>query len=379
MKKCIVVSDSFKGTLSSIDISYICEQTIPKFFPECEVIPIPVADGGEGTVDCAFAALNAEPITIEVSGPYMETLVSTYAIYKDEAIIEMASCAGLPLVGTHKDPSLTTTYGVGQMIEDAVMRGCRHIYLGLGGSATNDAGCGCAAALGVRFYNAEGKPFIPAGATLKNIEHIDISSAQEFLKDVTITAMCDVKNPLFGIKGAAYIFAPQKGADEQMVRSLDAGLERFNTVLTQDLGIDMAYTPGGGAAGGFGAGVMALLGGSLVSGIDAILDLTEFESHLSNCDLVITGEGRLDDQSFSGKVISGVTSRTMKHGIPVYAIVGNVGNLSSDLAEHGISAVFETNRNHLPFEEVIPTAWRDYELALADALHYRRLIEKRSM
>ena len=376
MKKCVIVSDSFKGTLSSMEISYIAEQTIPEFFPECNVVPIPVADGGEGTVDSAFAALSAEPVTIEVAGPYMDRVIATYAIKDDFAIIEMAAAAGLPLVGDKKDPSLTTTYGVGQMIEDAVLKGCKKIYLGLGGSATNDVGCGAAAALGVKFYNEQGKPFIPSGATLKNVAKIDTSACKRFLENVKITAMCDVVNPLFGSNGAAYIFGPQKGADINMIMELDSGMEHLNNICISDLDKDLTYIVGGGAAGGFGAGVMAFLGGELVSGIDVILDILDFDKLLDGCDLVITGEGRLDDQSFSGKVLDGITKRTLPKEIPVYAIVGIIGDLTKDVSNYGISAVFETNREHLPFEEVIPRAWEDYERALREAMHYRRLFER---
>lgn len=377
MKKCIIASDSFKGTLSSMQISYICEQEIPQYFPGCEVVPIPVADGGEGTVDCVFAALGAEPVTIEVCGPFMERITATYAVHGSDAIIELASAAGLSLVGNRKEPSNTSTYGVGELIRDAVERGCTHIYLGLGGSSTNDGGCGIAAALGTKFYNSSDVSYIPTGGNLKNLALIDNTAALEFLSGIELTLMCDVTNPLFGSNGAAYVYGPQKGADEYEVNLLDQGLEQLNSVFISSLGKDLAYTKGGGAAGGAAAGVMAMLGGQIKSGIDCLIELTGFDEELENCDLVITGEGRLDNQSFQGKVIDGICRRTLPKEIPVFAIVGSVGELTADPSMHGVSAVFETNRLHRPFEEIKDSAWEDYEQALGDAMRYLRMKERR--
>lgn len=377
MNKCIVVSDSFKGTLKSSDICSIARDTIPRFFPETELITIPMADGGEGTVDCLVAALGAEPVAVSVSGPYSEETEAVYATYGGSAIIEMASCAGLPLVGDRKDPSLTTTYGVGEIIAHAVENGAKHIFLGLGGSCTTDGGCGCAAALGARFFDVDGKSFIPTGSSLKDVAGIDISAVKRRLNGVSITVMCDVDNPMFGPNGAAYVFGPQKGADEEMCRMLDDGLVSLNTAIRESIGMDMANITGAGAGGAMGAGTIAFLGGTICSGIDAILALTRFESRLDGCDLVISGEGRLDDQSFDGKVISGVAERTSKRGIPLYLIVGTAEGLSLDVSKKGISAVFETNREHLPFEEVAPYAAPMYRAALEDALRYRKIFERK--
>ena len=377
MKKCIIASDSFKGSLSSMQISYICEQEIPQYFSGCEVVPIPVADGGEGTVDCVFAALGAEPVTIEVCGPFMERTTATYAVHGKDAVVELASAAGLTLAGSRREPSNTSTYGVGELMRDAIERGCTHIYLGLGGSATNDGGCGIAAALGVKFYNYNGVSYVPTGGTLKNLAIIDNSAALELLEGIEITIMCDVTNPLFGKNGAAYVYGPQKGADEYEVQLLDQGLEQLNSVFISSLGKDLTYIKGGGAAGGAAAGVMAMLGGSIKSGIDSLLDLTGFDEELEDCDLVITGEGRLDDQSFQGKVIDGICRRTLPKEIPVFAIVGSIGKLTVDTTLHGISAVFETNRMHLPFEEIKGNAWEDYEQALGDAMRYLKMKERR--
>ena len=310
MKKCVVVSDSFKGTVSSSEICTIAQRVIPRHFPACELVCIPVADGGEGTVDCFIHAMGAQRVELTVTNALGEKSAAAYARLGELAIIEMAAAAGLPQVGEHRCPGTATTYGVGELIAHAVESGCKRILLGLGGSATNDGGCGCAAALGVSFCDAAGQSFIPVGDTLGRIARIDTSKAGELLRGVELTIMCDVTNPLYGPTGAAYVFAPQKGADAEQVKSLDAGLRHFGDVIRSQLGLDVSAMPGAGAAGGMGAGCVALLGGTIQSGIDAVLDVTGFDRQLDGADLVITGEGRIDFQSANGKVISGVARRT---------------------------------------------------------------------
>ena len=297
MKKCVVVSDSFKGTVSSREICEIAQRVIPRHFPSCEVVCIPVADGGEGTVDCFIQAMGAQRVEVTVTNALGEKSAAAYARIGELAIIEMAAAAGLPQVGALRCPGTATTYGVGELIAHAVHSGCKRILLGLGGSATNDGGCGCAAALGVGFLDADGQSFVPVGDTLGRIARIDTAKADELLRSVEITVMCDVTNPLYGPTGAAYVFAPQKGADAEKVKSLDAGLRHFGDVIRSQLGIDVSRMPGAGAAGGMGAGCVALLGGMIQSGIDAVLDVTGFDRQLEGADLVITGEGRIDSQS----------------------------------------------------------------------------------
>ena len=324
MKKCVVVSDSFKGTVSSREICEIAQRVIPRHFPACEVVCIPVADGGEGTVDCFIQAMGAQRVEVTVTNALGEKSTAAYARIGELAIIEMAAAAGLPQVGALRCPGTATTYGVGELIAHAVDSGCRKILLGLGGSATNDGGCGCAAALGVRFYDADGQSFVPVGDTLGRIARIDNAEAEALLRSVEITVMCDVTNPLYGPTGAAYVFAPQKGADAEKVKSLDAGLRHFGDVIRSQLGIDVSRMPGAGAAGGMGAGCVALLGGTIQSGIDAVLDVTGFDRQLEGADLVITGEGRIDSQSADGKVVSGVARRTRAKGVPLIAIAGGI-------------------------------------------------------
>ena len=376
MKKCVVVSDSFKGTVSSREICAIAQQVIPRHFPACEVICIPVADGGEGTVDCFIQAMGAQRVEVTVTNALGEKSAAAYARLDELAIIEMAAAAGLPQVGALRCPGTATTYGVGELIAHAVDSGCRRILLGLGGSATNDGGCGCAAALGVRFYDADGQSFVPVGDTLGRIARIDTAEAAALLRSVEITVMCDVTNPLYGPTGAAYVFAPQKGADAEKVKRLDAGLRHFGDVIRSQLGIDVSAMPGAGAAGGMGAGCAALLGGTIQSGIDAVLDVTGFDRQLEGADLVITGEGRIDSQSADGKVISGVARRTRAKGIPLIAIAGGIADSAGAVYDIGVSAMFSTDRAALPVDMLGARSPGDYEATLNDVMSLIAIAER---
>lgn len=363
MKKCIVISDSFKGSLPSRDICAIARERIPLFFPACEVRALSVADGGEGTVDCFLDSCGGERVLVSgVQNPYGEPIDAAYGLLPDgTAVVEMAAAAGLPLVAGRKNPCVTTTYGVGQLIADALARGARRIVLGLGGSATNDGGCGCAAALGVRFTDAGGTSFVPVGATLDRIAHIDASAVRERLHGVRVIAMCDITNPTHGHSGAACIFAPQKGADEAAVRELNASV---------------AMLPGAGAAGAFGAGCVALLGAELRRGIEVVLDVVGFDALLTDADLVITGEGRIDAQSTHGKVVGGVARRAHARGVPVFAIVGDVGDDAYGAYDAGVSAIFSINRLAVPRDEAKARSHIDYTHTLDDLLRCIRAAEQ---
>ena len=262
MKKAVLIPDSFKGTLSSTQICGIMASEIRKQHPDCEIMSIPVADGGEGSVDAFLTAVGGEKVWLQVSGPHFEPMQSFYGLIDGgrTAVIEMASCAGLPLVEGNPDARGTTTYGVGEMILDAARRGVSRIIAGLGGSCTNDGGCGAAAAIGVRFLNRDGESFVPSGGPLAQIERIDMSGRSEDLDGVEIIAMCDIDNPMYGETGAAYIFGPQKGADHDMILELDAALIHLCGCIRKDLGTDLSKTPGGGAAGAMGAGMVAFFG-----------------------------------------------------------------------------------------------------------------------
>lgn len=376
MKKCVVVSDSFKGTVSSREICAIAQRVIPRHFPACEVVCIPVADGGEGTVDCFIQAMGAQRVEVTVTNALGEKSAAAYAHLDELAIIEMAAAAGLPQVGARRCPGTATTYGVGELIAHAVGSGCKRILLGLGGSATNDGGCGCAAALGVGFLDADGQSFAPVGDTLGRIGRIDTAKAEELLHGVELTIMCDVTNPLYGPTGAAYVFAPQKGADAEKVKSLDAGLRHFGDVIRSQLGIDVSAMPGAGAAGGMGAGCVALLGGIIQSGIDAVLDVTGFDRQLEGADLVITGEGRIDSQSADGKVISGVARRTRTKGIPLIAIAGGIADSAGAVYDIGVSAMFSTDRAALPVDMLGARSPGDYEATLNDVMSLIAIAER---
>lgn len=376
MKKCVVVSDSFKGTVPSREICAIAQRVIPRHFPACEVVCIPVADGGEGTVDCFIQAMGAQRVEVTVTNALGEKSAAAYARLDELAIIEMAAAAGLPQVGARRCPGTATTYGVGELIVHAVGSGCKRILLGLGGSATNDGGCGCAAALGVGFLDADGQSFIPVGDTLGRIGRIDTAKAEELLHGVELTIMCDVTNPLYGATGAAYVFAPQKGADAEKVKRLDAGLRHFGDVIRSQLGIDVSAMPGAGAAGGMGAGCVALLGGIIQSGIDAVLDVTGFDRQLEGADLVITGEGRIDSQSADGKVISGVARRTRTKGIPLIAIAGGIADSAGAVYDIGVSAMFSTDRAALPVDMLGARSPDDYEATLNDIMSLIAIAER---
>lgn len=376
MKKCVVVSDSFKGTVSSREICEIAQRVIPRHFPACEVVCIPVADGGEGTVDCFIQAMGAQRVEVTVTNALGEKSAAAYARIGELAIIEMAAAAGLPQVGALRCPGTATTYGVGELIAHAAHSGCKRILLGLGGSATNDGGCGCAAALGVGFLDTDGQSFVPVGDTLGRIARVDTAKADELLRSVEITVMCDVTNPLYGPTGAAYVFAPQKGADAEKVKSLDAGLRHFGDVIRSQLGIDVSAMPGAGAAGGMGAGCVALLGGTIQSGIDAVLDVTGFDRQLEGADLVITGEGRIDLQSAGGKVISGVARRTKAKGISLIAIAGGIADSAGAVYDIGVSAMFSTDRAALPVDMLGARSPGDYEATLSDIMSLIAIAER---
>ena len=372
MKKCVVISDSFKGTLSSLEICGIARESIRRFFPACQVEAIPVADGGEGTVACFIEAIGAVPVTVSVSGPYGEAVRAVYGRSGETAILEMAAAAGLNLAEGRLNPEKTTTYGVGELIRHAVINGCREILLGLGGSCTNDGGCGCAAALGTRFLRENGEAFVPTGETLRQIACIDGTQTKWLLEGVRITVMCDVDNPLCGPRGAAHVFGPQKGADRAMAERLDAGLHHLDSRFRHSLS-DM---PGAGAAGGMGAGCVAFLGAELKPGIEAVLDVVDFDRRLRGADLAITGEGRIDSQSVHGKVISGIARRI--HGIPLIAIVGGIGSGAEEAYKLGVTAIFGTDRPAVDFRSYPESPAVYYRRTLEDILRLIQALAPRS-
>ncbi|MBQ9938864.1 MAG: glycerate kinase [Oscillospiraceae bacterium] len=358
--KFILVPDSFKGTVSATQICGIMRDALQRHLPGCEVVSFPVADGGEGTVSCFVEAMQGELCSCAVSGPFFDKVDSFYGIITDNggkktAVIEMAAAAGLPLAEASvngKDPLKATTYGVGELMLEAVKNGCEKIILGLGGSATNDGGCGAAAAVGVRFYDANGEQFIPLGGSLSQIDRIDVSEIDPALRNVEIVTMCDVDNPLFGESGAAYIFSPQKGADADTVKVLDQNLIDLDKAIQRSLGLELADRPGAGAAGGMGIGMMAFFSSKLTSGITVVLDTVGFDDAVKGATMVFTGEGRIDGQSVRGKVISGVTQRAKQAGVPVTVIAGDAAEGVEAAYDLGVTAIFSTNRVAKPFSEI---------------------------
>lgn len=377
MRKYVVIPDSFKGCLSSGEICDIIAREIRRRDPEARVCALPVADGGEGTVDAFLGALGGEKVAVPCRDPYGRPLTAHYGLFPDgkTAVIEMAAAAGLPLVGEDRRVADTTTYGVGQLIAHALKRGAERIILGLGGSATNDGGCGAAAALGVEFLDAEGKTFVPVGGTLRRIAHIRTAGLLPALRQVEVIAMCDIDNPLCGESGAAAVFAPQKGADAATVRMLDEGLAHLAAVIEMDLGRSLLALPGGGAAGGFGAGSVAFLGARLQMGIEAVLDLTDFDRLAADAYLVITGEGRLDSQSLRGKVVVGVARRARALGVPVVALVGSSETDIAAAYDAGVTAVFPINPAPTTLSEALAHARTHLAFTAENVLRFARCLE----
>lgn len=343
--KVIIAPDSYKGTLGASQVADIISKAVKEACPDAQTVLVPIADGGEGTVD----SLGAEKKYFTVKGSQYENVCAFYGVLGDTAVIELAACAGLPMA-KELDPSTATTYGVGQLISKALDKGFRKFIVALGGSSTNDMGCGMAAALGVKFYDAKNNEFVPAGGTLSKIHKIDISDIDTRISNSSFVTMCDIDNPLYGKKGAAYVFAPQKGAREEDLPMLDNGLRHAAEMVRRDIGIDVSNISGAGAAGGCGAGMVAFLHSELKRGIDVVLDTADFDNLLTDADLVFTGEGKFDSQSIDGKAISGIATRTKKAGVPLIVLCG-AAEESKTCYDMGVSAVFSIQRKALPFKD----------------------------
>lgn len=350
LKRVICIPDSFKGTLSSSQIISIAQSTFHKHNPEIEVLGIEVADGGEGTVDAFLSISGGRKVNHSVSGPNFEKIESFYGVLPGNvAVIEMAACAGLPLVKDNPNPLITTTFGVGELMMSAFENGCRKMIIGLGGSSTNDGGCGAAVALGFKFLDETDQEFIPTGGTLSKICKIDNSCVHPLVHEAQIITMCDIDNPLYGESGAAYVFGPQKGADNVTVPLLDMGLRNLSDRFEIDLSKQVSDIPGSGAAGGMGGGMVAFFNSTLQSGIDTILDIAKFDELIKDCDLVITGEGRIDTQTLRGKVPVGVSRRAKKLGIPVLCVVGSIGDGIDEVYYQGITSIISINNQPVDY------------------------------
>ncbi len=369
----ILAPDSYKGSLSASKAAEIMARAGRKVFPGGDFIQLPLSDGGEGLVDSLVKATGGEILYKEVVGPIGETVQAFWGVLgnKSTAVIEMAAASGLLLVPKEKrNPLVTTTYGLGELIKTALDAGCTKLIIGIGGSATNDGGGGMAQALGVKLLDGGGNNLPWGGKALSSLENIDVSGLDPRLKNTEIVVACDVDNPLTGPQGAAYVYAPQKGATKEMVGQLDEALKHFSNIIFRELSIKVDNVQGAGAAGGLGAGLMAFLNGRLTSGMQLVMDIVEMERHLTNCDLVLTGEGKLDGQSVFGKVPVGVARKAKEYGIPVVAIAGSVAQEVKNLHREGITAYFSIINAPMTLQEAIDNAEDLLEEATLQVLRF---------
>ena len=324
MCKVVVASDSFKGCLSSWQVADAVEKGIHDAMPGCDVVKLAVADGGEGSMDALMTTLGGKPVRLMVSGPLGRPVEAEYALIDGStAVIEMARASGLTLLTPEEsNPLLASTYGTGQLIADALDKGCRRFMICIGGSATNDAGTGMLEALGYRFMDAEGNVLKACGGILNHIASIDFSNVHPYLKDAEFIVACDVDSPFCGPDGAAYVYGPQKGAGPEMVELLDEGMRNFAEVISRTMEVDVADMPGAGAAGGLGGAFKAFMNADLRRGADMVLDAVHFDDAIKDADLVITGEGRIDSQTLTGKLPYVVARRAVSRNIPVVALCG---------------------------------------------------------
>ena len=346
MRKFLLMPDSFKGTMSSSTVCDVMKNSIEKLYDDAIIRSIPVADGGEGSVDCFLTAVGGRKISVTCSNPYFEKIDGYFGLINDEktAVVEMAVAAGLPLVENRKNPLKTTTYGVGEIVKKALDYGVEELIMCLGGSATNDFGTGFASCMGVKFYNDKGEPFIPVGESLCKVNKIDISDVDKRIKNVKITVMCDVDNPPYGKDGASYVFAKQKGANDKEIELLDDGVKHICEIVKKDLGKDLSNLVGGGAAGAMACGLVAFFDAKLKMGIDTILDVTKFDDIVDENTIIFTGEGKIDSQSVRGKVVSGISKRAKEKGAKVIVIVGGAEGDLSLAYELGVNSIFAINR-----------------------------------
>lgn len=357
----VIAPDSFKGNLTAMQVAQAIEQGVRRILPKADCVSVPMADGGEGTVQSLVDATGGRFVHRSVSGPAGAPVNARYGILKDgmTAVIEMAEASGLPLVkGTDRNPLRTTTFGTGELIVDAMKRGARRVIIGIGGSATNDGGAGMAQALGVVFTDDRGRAISThaGGGMLRRIAHIDNSGIHKRMAQTVITVACDVDNPLCGPRGASHVFGPQKGATPAMVKTLDENLRYFGGLIKQELGVDVRNLKGAGAAGGLGGGLVAFCSAELKSGVDIVIDATGLREKLRHADLVITGEGRVDFQTAFGKTPAGVARAAKQFGVPVLAIGGGLGDDARGVFAHGIDALASAVARDMPLEEALAHA-----------------------
>ncbi|MGV2938993.1 glycerate kinase [Mesobacillus sp. LC4] len=357
--KIVIAPDSFKESLTALEAALAIESGMKKILPGASFVKVPMADGGEGTVQSLVDATGGKLITKTVTGPLGTPVEAFFGISGDEktAVIEMAAASGLHLVPScNRNPLETTTRGTGELIAAALDYGVEHIIIGIGGSATNDGGAGMAKALGILLLDSYGKEIGEGGGALGSLAAVNMAGLDKRLETVKIEVACDVDNPLTGKRGASHVFGPQKGATQEMVEVLDHNLHHFAQVILKDIGKDIEKVPGAGAAGGLGGGLMAFLSAELKRGVDIVIEAAQLESHILDADFVITGEGKIDGQTIFGKTPIGVAKTAKRHNVPVIAIAGNVGADSEVVHEHGIDAVFSIVPGVVSLEDAFKNA-----------------------
>ena len=371
----VIAPDSFKGSVSALGVAQAMERGVRAVFPDAEVRQVPIADGGEGTVEALVTATRGRLEQRTVRGPLGEPVLARWGVLGDgqTAVIEMAAASGLPLVPKdRRDPRVTSTYGTGELVRAALEAGLTKLVIGIGGSATNDGGTGLARALGVRFLDAAGAELPEGGAALGRLARIDLAGLDSRLASAEILVACDVDNPLTGPRGASAVYGPQKGATPQMVAELDAALGHYARVAQAATGRDVALHPGAGAAGGLGAGLLFFTPARLRPGVDIVLETTGFVELVRGADLVLTGEGRTDFQTAMGKAPVGVAQAAKRHGVPVVCLAGGLGDGADDVLAKGIDALASAVPQAMPLEEAMA---RGAELVEAAAARACRLIK----
>ena len=377
--KIVIAPDSFKESLTALHVCEAVEKGIRTHFPKAEISKVPMADGGEGTVQSLVDATGGQIIQAKVTGPLGKEVEAFYGILGDgkTAVIEMAAASGLHHVPMdERNPLITTTRGTGELILKALDQKVKHIIIGIGGSATNDGGAGMAKALGAKLINANGAEIKEGGGSLNQLAAIDLTNFDSRLAEVKVEVACDVDNPLTGETGASAVFGPQKGATPDMVRQLDRNLAHYAAVIEKEMDIHIQNVPGAGAAGGLGGGLLAFLSAELKPGVEIVIEATQLESYIKDADLVITGEGRIDGQTIYGKTPIGVAKTAKKHSVPVIAIAGSIGAGSEAVYEHGISALFSVVPGAVALSEALEKADENIERTVKNVASVIRLAIK---
>lgn len=362
--KVVIAPDSFKESLTAKEVCEAVESGFRRIFPQCEIVKVPMADGGEGTVESLVDATGGSIISASVTDPLGNKVEAFFGMLGDgkTAVIEMAAASGLHLIDQEsRNPLYTTSHGTGELILAAMNQGADHIMIGIGGSATNDGGSGMVKALGARFLDANGNEIDEGGGFLGKLSTIDLASIDQRLSSVKFDVACDVDNPLTGPRGASAIFGPQKGASPEMIEELDANLGHYATVIENTMGIHVNEVPGAGAAGGLGAGMLAFFNAELKRGVDIVIDATNLSHHVKDANLVITGEGKIDSQTIYGKTPIGVAKTAKKFNVPVIAIAGNVGRDSDVVKDYGIDALFSVIPGVVKMEDAFKDAIQNIE------------------